>query len=164
MTPSPSPDSEPIGLTPPSTPPPLLPQVDSYPPPTQPLSKRKGGGAMKWIVSLLIAAVVIGLIVMGGLAATCPSEAQLREALYGELGPRYKSVLESAHFWAKLLHLPHLEYHKHLFYSTLDYSQGGQETLLVSGSAGQVHLSPNVKDFKERLLSIPGVKAKLEGR
>jgi hypothetical protein len=119
---------------------------------------------MKWIRNLVIAAVLIAVIAVGALVATCPSEGQLRDALYGELGPRYKTVLESAHFWAKLFHLPHLEYHKHMFYSTLDYSQGGRETRLVSGAAGQVQLSPNVKEFKEKLLSIPGVKAKLEGR
>jgi hypothetical protein len=62
--------------------------------------------------NVLVGAVVLVGLVLGGLVASCPDEAQLRSALYGELGPKYKTILENAGVWARALHLPHLMYHK----------------------------------------------------
>ena len=111
--------------------------------------------------NVLVGAVVLVGLVLGGLVASCPDEAQLRSALYGELGPKYKTILENAGVWARALHLPHLVYHNHVVYSTLGWTQAGTETRMASGMAGRVQLTPKVKEIKTMLLSVPVLRSKL---
>jgi hypothetical protein len=117
---------------------------------------------MKWIRNILIAAVLVVILAIGALAVTCPDEPQLRNALYGELGPRYKAVLEWAAPLARALHLPHLVYHNHVVYSTLDWEQSGSETRIASGAAGRVQLTSDVKDVKQLILSVPILGKRLQ--
>jgi hypothetical protein len=140
--------------------PPPLPHNDNPPPlppqPFPPASPRRK--PIKWIVAGIVGVAVIALLIVGGLAATCPDEVQMRNAVYGEMGPQYKTALEWIGRASKLFHGPHLVYRSHVVYSTLDFDKGGgDEIRLASGSAGKITLTPEVKEAKDFILSIPGV-------
>src|SRR2546425_5746698 len=107
----------------------------------------------------LAGVIVIVLVVFGALAATCPDEAQLRNAVYGEMDPTYKQALEWLGAASKIVHGPCLVYHNHVIYSTLDFRKlDGSEVRFASGAAGRIQLTPEVKQVKEFLLSIPIVR------
>jgi hypothetical protein len=158
MTPPPLPRDERTS-EPGSSPPPIPPPVPSPPgpQPARDLSRKRSG--MTWIRNILIAAVLLTLIVVAALAATCPDEARLRAALYGEIDPRYKGALEFAGRASKMLNGPCLVYHNHIIYSTLDFRQSdGSEVRMASGMAGRIQLTPQVKEIKDFILSIPGIQ------
>jgi len=161
MTPPPLPQNQPTNKADSSSPPPILPQTNPQPD-LRSSPGRSHRSTIKWIRNIVIAAVVVAIIAVGALAATCPNEVQLRNALYGELGPTYKAVLEWADPLAKMAHLPHIEYHNHVIYSTLDWYHGGSETRLASGAAGRVQLDSNVDNVKRLILSVPKLRDKLE--
>jgi len=143
--------------------PPPLPQNQTPPPvPAAPPPRRRSGSAFKWIAGVISVFIVVAVIIVGVLAAKCPNEAQLRDAVYGEVGPDYKMVLIWYGAIARAFHLPHLVYHNHVVYSTLDWEQGGQETRVASGMAGHVELTSNVRDIKELLMSVPMLREKLQ--
>lgn len=107
----------------------------------------------------VIVIVLLGLITFIALAASCPNERQMRDAVYGELGPGYKRALEWIGTVSKFVHGPHLVYHNHVIYSTLDFDKGGgNEIRLASGKVGKVELTSNVREVKDFILSIPGVE------
>ena len=106
----------------------------------------------------MIVIVLIGLITFIALSASCLDEAQLRNALYGELGPEYKRALEWIGVGSKFFHGPHLVYHNHVIYSTLDWHESnGSEVRLASGRAGKIQLTPEAKEVKGLILSVPGI-------
>jgi len=83
----------------------------------------------------------------------------MRDAVYGELGPEYKRALEWLGAASKLFNGPHMVYRNHVIYSTLDFDKGGgNEIRLASGSAGNVEVTSNVKEVKDFILSVPGVR------
>jgi len=147
--------------------PPLPPQPGSDQPPPLPASALKNDIRKRrspWlIIGPLLGLVLIGIVIFVWLVSTCPSESQMRGALYGELGPNYKTALEWIGFGSRLIHGPHLVYHNHVIYATLDFDKGGgNEIHLASGAAGKIHLTPQVQDVKQFILGIPGIEGYLQ--
>lgn len=111
----------------------------------------------------IIAALVACVAVVVVFAVTCPDEHQLRQAVYGEVDPRYKFVLETVGRLSRLAGGPGLVFHSHFVCSELDFRMpDGREIKFASGMLGKTHLTPQVQDVKDLLLSIPGADKVLQ--
>ena len=163
MNPPPLPQNKPGDFTSSST----APIASPTDPPTRSTFdtvERKNSG-MKWIRNSVLAVALLAVVIIGALAATCPDEPQMRNAVYGEMDPTYKQALEWLGAASKIVHGPCLVYRNHLIYSTLDFRKlDGSEVRFASGAANKIKLTPDVKQAKEFLLSIPIVRKWLEKR